>query len=340
VNHPVTDLSMNETPYPPLPSLSRLVEREAARLNRYPDHTVGALRSALAGRLAVPAERIVVGPGSAGLAQHLIQALGPDRDEVVYPSLSFEAYPLMIANAGARPVPVGPDGLGHDLAAMAAAVTGRTRAVLVCNPNNPTGTALRRTELLDFLDRIPPDVVVVIDEAYREFVTDPDVPDGVALLAGRDNVCVLRTFSKAYGLAALRIGYAVAPPRLAVAAGMLGALFFPTGPGQLAATAALEATAQTELAARCADLAEQRTRLRDRLTALGLPVPPSQANFLWLPLGGRSAPFVRHCRDAGILVRGYPEQGVRVTVGAAGENDRLVTVAGEFLAAGVPAGTS
>ena len=331
----MTDLSMNETPYPPLPSLARLVEREASRLNRYPDHTAGALQSALAARLAVPAERIVVGPGSAGLAQHLIQALGPHRDEVVYPSLSFEAYPLMIANAGARPVPVGPDGTGHDLAAMADAVTDRTRCVLICNPNNPTGSALRRAELVRFLDRIPPDVVVIIDEAYREFVTDPEVPDAISVLGDQANVCVLRTFSKAYGLAALRVGYAVTPPRIAAATRMVGAFFFPTGPGQLAAAAALAPSAEADLRVRCADLAGQRSRLHARLTALGLPVPPSQANFLWLPLGQRSASFVRWCRDAGILVRGYPELGVRVTVGTAEENDRLVAATEAFLAADV-----
>ena len=336
----VSDLSMNETPYPPLPNVRRIVEDGAGRINRYPDHATGALLAALSARLEVPQAQIVVGPGSAGLCQHLIQALGPQRGEVVHAVLSFEAYPLLIANAGARPVPVPLAGYRHDLAAMAAAVTPDTRCVLLCNPNNPTGAVLHRAEIDEFLDRLPPEVMVIVDEAYREFVTDPDVPDMVQHAKGRENVCVLRTFSKAYGLAALRVGYAVAPPGVATATRMLGGVFFPNSFGQAAAVASLDTVAEAGLATRCAELARYRQQLTERLLGLGLPVAPSEANFVWLPLGTDAEPFTERCRRAGILVRGYPGLGVRVTVGDTGANERLCAVASNFVSTGLSAGVS
>jgi len=326
-----TDLSMNETPYPPLPSLRQAVEEGAATLNRYPDRTAAALTAALASRLDVPQEAILVGPGSAGLCQHLVQAFGP-RPDVVHPALSFEGYPLIIRNAGANavPVPMAPgrgvpptDGYGHDLPAMAAAVTDRTRCVLICNPNNPTGAVLHRAELVEFLDRVPVDVPVVIDEAYRDFVTDPDVPDAMDLYRAYDNVCVLRTFSKSYGLAALRVGYAVVPPRVAPPVRMIGAVFFPNALAQSVALRSLETDVTAELTRRCATLVRARARLTAELRTLGLTVAPSEANFLWLPLGERAVPFAEAARRAGILVMALDGKGVRITVGSDDANDRL-----------------
>jgi histidinol-phosphate aminotransferase len=317
------DLSMNETPYPPLPSIRRLVTEAAATLNRYPDHGSSALVAALAERLGVGPDAILVGPGSAGLCQHLIQALGPKPD-VVHPALSFEAFPLIITNAGARGVPVPMAGYDHDLAAMAAAVTGQTRCVLLCNPNNPTGAALRSGELAEFLDRIPADMPVVIDEAYREFVTDPDVPDGMDLYRGRGNVCVLRTFSKAYGLAALRIGYAAVPPAVTPRARMAGATFFPGSLGQAAALASLDPEVTAEVTRRCAAVTAARARLADQLRGLGLTVAPSQANFVWMPLGAQARPFADMAAEAGILVRVIDGEGVRITIGSSEANGRLI----------------
>src|SRR6185437_8680252 len=231
VDRRLDDLSMNETPFPALPSIRRLVEDGAAELQRYPDRTAAALTAGLADWLGTPPETIVVGAGSAGLCQHLLQAMGP-KPEVVHPAPSFEGYPLFILNSGARAVPVPLDGYRHDLPAMAAAVTEQTRCVLLCNPNNPTGSVLHRAELAEFLDRIPADVPVLIDEAYRDFVTDDEVADGMELYRGRPNVVLLRTFSKAYGLAALRIGYAVLPAELSPPVRMIGAVFFPGALGQ------------------------------------------------------------------------------------------------------------
>ncbi|SCG33803.1 histidinol-phosphate transaminase [Micromonospora humi] len=328
------DLSMNETPYPPLPGVRRVVADGAAALQRYPDRTSSTLVSALSARLGVGPEAIVVGPGSAGLCQHLVQSLGP-RPEVVHAALSFEGYPLIVRNAGARAVPVPMDGYDHDLPAMADAVTDRTRCVLLCSPNNPTGAALRRDRVEAFLGRIPADVPVVLDEAYREFVTDPAAPDGMELYRSYDNVCVLRTFSKAYGLAALRVGYAVVPPRLAAAAALTGAVFFPNALGQAAAVASLAPDVTAELTHRCTELVASRTRLVGALRGLGVTVAPSEANFVWLPLGERAASFADRARAAGILVMALPGAGVRITVGSDEANDRLLAFVRSALAEGL-----
>jgi histidinol-phosphate aminotransferase len=316
------DLSMNETPYPPLPTLRRVVEDGAAFLNRYPDRAAGALTAGLARQLGVAPETILVGPGSAGLCQHMVQAFGPKPD-VVHAALSFEGYPLIVRNAGATSVPVPMDGYAQDLPAMAAAVTGSTRCVLICNPNNPTGSVLHRTELTGFLDRIPADVPVVIDEAYRHFVTDPDVPDAIDLYHAYPNVCVLRTFSKAYGLAALRIGYAVVPPRLAMPVRMVGLVYFPGALGQAAALRALAPDVTAELDERCATLVRARTQLIGDLRGLGVTVAPSEANFVWLPLGERATSFAEAAKAAGILVLALDGLGVRITVGSDEANSRL-----------------
>nr|BFE57622.1 histidinol-phosphate transaminase [Dactylosporangium thailandense] len=321
------DLSMNESPFPPIPAVLDAVREAAARLQRYPDFRSAELAAALAKHLDVPDGELVLGPGSAGLIQLLIQALDPGRDEIVHPALSFEGYPLMAANLRNRSVAVPLAGLTHDLDAMAAAVTERTRCVLLCNPNNPTGAVLTHAEITAFLARIPDDVVVIIDEAYREYVTDGDYADGLALHRAHDNVCVVRTFSKAHGLAALRVGYAVVPPRIAGPARMAGVLFYPGGLAQVAALACLEPGALDECARRCAELVGVRDRLAAALAAAGLPVAPTQTNFLWLPLGAGSDAFARRCAAAGILVRAFPEVGVRVTVGDEAGNDRLLAVA-------------
>ena len=320
------DLSMNETPYPPLPSIRRLVQDGAAELNRYPDRQSLALVAALAARLGVPEEAIVVGPGSAGLCQHLIQSFGPKPD-VVHAALTFEGFGLFVRNAGGRSVAVPMNGYGHDLPAMAAAVTDETRCVLLCNPNNPTGALLHRDEIEAFLDRIPADIPVVIDEAYREFVTDPDAPEGIDIYRAHENVCVLRTFSKAYGLAALRVGYAVLPPRMAPLARLIGAVFFPGRLSQAAALASLQPEVTGELMQRCDELAASRVRLTGQLRDLGLTVAPSEANFLWLPLGDQARPFAGRAREAGILVWLVDGEGVRITIGSDEANARLLEFA-------------
>ncbi|MBA2558944.1 MAG: histidinol-phosphate transaminase, partial [Propionibacteriales bacterium] len=235
-------LSSNENPYPPLPGVVDTVTSAAQSLNRYPDMAAGALHSALADKLGVDVGMLATGAGSVAVLYHLLQAACSDGDEVVYAWRSFEAYPIAVRVTGARDVQVGltPDAR-HDLSAMRDAVTAATKVVIVCTPNNPTGPVAHRDELLDLLDGVPPDVIVVIDEAYREFVADPDAIDGLEAAAGRDNVVVLRTFSKAYGLAGLRVGYAVAPPPIADAIRKCALPFGVSHVAQAAAIASLEA---------------------------------------------------------------------------------------------------
>lgn len=329
VDLPTVDLSMNESPFPPIPAVLDAVHSAAAQMQRYPDFRAAEAVAALAKHLGVPEAQLVVGPGSAGLTQLVIQALDPDRTEIVQPALSFEGYPLMAANVRNRAVRVPLAGLAHDLDAMADAVTERTRCVLLCNPNNPTGAVLTHAQIAGFLTRIPSEVVVIIDEAYREYVSDGAYADGLLLHGEHDNVCVVRTFSKAYGLASLRVGYAVVPAGIAEAVRMAGLLFYPGGLAQAAASACLDPQAQQECARRCAELRDTRDRLRADLIAAGLPVAPSEANFLWLPLGPDSERFALRCRAAGLIVRCFPGVGVRVTVGDEEANARVLAVAGD-----------
>ncbi|MGX7669457.1 histidinol-phosphate transaminase [Plantactinospora sp. DSM 117369] len=327
-------LASNEVPYGPLPGVVEAVAEAVAGAHRYPDMGVLALRAALAERHGVDPDRIATGCGSVALAEHLVRATCLPGDEVVYSWRSFEAYPIIAATSGATSVRVPNDaGHGHDLTAMAAAVTDRTRLILVCNPNNPTGTSLRRSELDRFLGSVPDDVLVVLDEAYREFVTDPEVPDGLAAYGDRPNVVVLRTFSKAWGLAGLRIGFLVGQPEVAAAVRKVVTPFSTSLAAQAGALAAL--TQADEVRRRCALVVTERDRvteaLRKRLPAgPTTTVPDSQANFVWLPLGDRSVPFAQACEARGIIVRPFAGEGVRVTVGTPAENDAFLAVADQL----------
>ncbi|MFG3496004.1 histidinol-phosphate transaminase [Streptomyces sp. NPDC047928] len=324
----VDKLSSNENPYPPLPSVLAAAREDIGAVNRYPDPACTELVAALAERLGVPGEHVVPGTGSVGVTHHLVRAAAGDGDEVLYAWRSFEAYPLITWAAGATPVQVPLRDERHCLDAMADAVTDRTRLVFLCNPNNPTGTVVRRDELERFLDRVPTDVLVVLDEAYREFVRDPDVPDGLDLHRERPNVAVLRTFSKAYGLARLRVGYAVAHPPVAAALRACAVPFGVSGPAQAAAVASLRPEAEAELRDRVDALVAERGRVTAGLRALGLTVPDSEANFVWLRLGARTAGFAEACEAEGVMVRPYGDEGVRITIGTPEENDRMLKAVG------------
>lgn len=253
-------LSSNENPYPPLPGVMESVTAAAASFNRYPDLACTVLIKELSERFGVPASHLATGTGSVGVAQQLVQATSGPGDEVIYAWRSFEAYPIItqISGATAVQVPLTPGDV-HDLDAMADAITERTRLIFVCNPNNPTGTVVKRAELERFLDRVPRDVLVVLDEAYREFIRDPEVPDGVELYRKRPNVCVLRTFSKAYGLAGLRIGFAIAHEPVAEA---LRKTAVPFGVSQLAQEAAIASLrAEDALLGRVGSLVCERLRV-------------------------------------------------------------------------------
>ncbi|MEW2165928.1 histidinol-phosphate transaminase [Streptomyces sp. NPDC007084] len=326
----VDKLSSNENPFPPLPSVVAAMREELGRVNRYPDPANGELVTRLSTRLAVPAENIVPGAGSLGVTRDLLCAAVGSGDEVVFAWRSFEAYPRLVWATGATPVQIPLRDERHDLTAMADALTSRSRLVLVCNPNNPTGTAVHRGELERFLDRVPGDVLVVLDEAYREFVDDTDVPDGIALQRDRPNVVVLRTFSKAYGLARLRVGYAVAHPPVAAALRACAVPFGVSGLAQAAARASLDA--EPELLERVGTLTAERARVIRALRAAGRPVPDSQANFVWLRLGAHTPAFAEACLTAGVMVRPFGDEGVRITIGTPEQNDRLLKIAGDWQA--------
>ncbi|MBV8539039.1 MAG: histidinol-phosphate transaminase [Pseudonocardiales bacterium] len=326
-------LASNEVPAGPLPSVIAAISVAAAGVNRYPDDQATALVDRLALRWDVPPTQLAVGCGSSMLCQQLVQATCGPADEVLFAWRSFELYPIITQVAGARlrTVPLRADH-SHDLAAMLGAITPATRLVFVCNPNNPTGTVVRGEELVAFLDAVPDGVLVVLDEAYHEFVTDPAVGDGMALYRrrgrDRDNLAVLRTFSKAYGLAGLRVGYCAAPEPVAAALGKVSVPFSVNSLAQVAALASLDV--EDELLARCRGVVAERARVRAELLALGYPVPDSQANFVWLPLGEQTATFTEHCLAHKIVIRPFPGDGARVTISDPSENDTFLAAAREW----------
>ncbi|MEW2547109.1 histidinol-phosphate transaminase [Streptomyces sp. NPDC047002] len=322
-------LSSNENPYPPLPGVMEQVAASAERLHRYPDLACTELTAELAGHFGVPAAHVATGTGSVGVAQQLVQATSGPGDEVLYAWRSFEAYPIIVQISGAASVqvPLTP-GEGHDLDAMAAAITERTRLIFVCNPNNPTGTVVRRAELERFLDKVPSDVLVVLDEAYREFNRDAEVPDGVEIYRDRPNMAVLRTFSKAYGLAGLRVGFAIAHEPVADA---LRKTAVPFGVSQIAQDAAVASLrSEEQLLLRVDALVKERDRVVGGLRAQGWTVPETHANFVWLRLGERTLDFAARCERAGVVVRPFAGEGVRVTVGEPEANDLFLGAAEEF----------
>jgi histidinol-phosphate aminotransferase len=321
-------LSSNESPYDPLPSVAAVIADSARHINRYPDNAAVALTEAIAGRFGVPADHIAVGCGSVGIAQQVLEAVGEPGAEVMYAWRSFEAYPYLTDLANATSVRVPLSDFSHDLPAMAKAITDRTRLIFICTPNNPTGTALKRAELTAFLDQVPADCLVVLDEAYVQYVRDPEVPDGLSLYAGRPNVAVLRTFSKAYGLAGLRVGFMIGPEPVAEAVRKTMLPFAVNSLAQAAAIASL--AAESELLERVEQVVKERDRVRQELLAQGWTVPPSEANFVWLPLGEDSAEFTDACDAAGVTVRPYLPDGVRVTIADPEANDAFLAAAASY----------
>ena len=322
-------LSSNENPYPPLPGVVEAATDAAAVMNRYPDLGSTALYDALSARLGVPVTDLAAATGSVALVYQLLAAFCDPGDEVVYAWRSFEAYPIAVTTAGATSVQVPLTAEGrHDLDAMAAAITPRTKVVMVCTPNNPTGPSVTQAELTAFLARVPSHVVVVVDEAYLEFVRMDDAVDGIATHRAHPNVVLFRTFSKAYGLAGFRVGYAVAAAPVAAA---LRAVSLPFGVSHVAQAAAIASLAAEDLLLeRVEALTVERARVVASLAQAGWHVPEPQGNFVWLSLAERTADFAAACDAAGIVVRPFAGEGCRVSIGEAEGNDRLLEVARSF----------
>ncbi|MFJ2061327.1 histidinol-phosphate transaminase [Streptomyces sp. NPDC087908] len=316
-------LDTNEMPYGPLPGVREAVTDHLLRLHHYPDLTAAPLTSALAAHYRLDPDTIAVGNGSAGLIEALVRGTTCTGDEVVFSWRSFEAYPLITTLAGAVPVPVprAPDH-GHDLPALLAAITPRTRLLILCNPSNPTGVYLPPEQVESFLDQVPAAVLVVLDEAYREFAapwstTVADRPNGTQ----RTNTVTLRSFSKAWGLAGLRVGWAHGAPELVRELRKCLVPFSVSSLAQVAAVAALRE--EHEMYRRVDEVIARRTRIAEELLTHAVGSPPSRGNFLWLPKGARSRRFADEALLAGFLVRAFDGEGVRITVGTEHDTTRL-----------------
>ena len=324
-------LASNETVFGPLPSVRAAIERATDVINRYPDNGSVALKAALAKHLSSATaadfapEHVAVGCGSVSLCQQLVQITSSVGDEVVFGWRSFELYPPQAQVAGATDIKVQLTDHTFDLYAMLAAVTERTRLIFICNPNNPTSTVVDPDALTRFVQAVPSDALIAIDEAYVEYIRDGMLPDSLGLVRTHSNVVVLRTFSKAYGLAGLRVGYAVGHPDVITALDKVYVPFTATSVSQAAAIASLDAA--DELLARTDAVVAERVRVSAALRDAGFTLPPSQANFVWLPLGPRTRDFVEQAANARIVVRPYGTDGVRVTIGAPEENDTLLRFA-------------
>jgi len=324
-------LASNENPYPPLPSVLDVVARAAADANRYPDMLATGLTAAIGAHDGVPQEHVVAGPGSVGVLSQVLTAAAGDGDEVVHAWRSFEAYPIVVRLSGATPVPVPLTADGrHDMPALAAAVTERTRLVVVCSPNNPTGPVVTAAEMDELLAAVPSDVLVVLDEAYRAFVRPgAGAPDAVALHLAHPNLVVLRTFSKAYGLAALRVGYAIGASSVLDAARSTAIPLAVTAQGQAAALASL--AHEEELLARVDRIAVLRDQVWRSLVDQGWEPPLAQGNFVWLPTGEHTAHAAEVFEAHGLVVRAFAPEGVRITIGEPESVERLLRAAREVL---------
>ena len=329
----VVKLASNEGPFPPFPSALEALERASLELNRYPDGGVWALRSELAERNGVSFDELVVGAGADGIIDLLAQATLEPGDDVVCGWPSFPSYVLTAAKVGAEVRRVPLRNHTYDLEGLLAAVGPRTKLVYVCHPNNPTGTANGRAELVAFLDRLPEHVLCVIDQAYFEYIDDPAYADGIELFREGRRLVVLRTFSKIYGLAGLRVGWAAAPADVATATSKVRRAFDVSATAQAAALASLDDAA--EIASRRQLNAAGLERLSEILRGQGLdPAGPARGNFLFADVGGGRGLFERLLRE-GIIVRpldgfGAPE-AIRVTVGTPEENELFAVALGHVL---------
>ncbi|WP_181723054.1 MULTISPECIES: aminotransferase class I/II-fold pyridoxal phosphate-dependent enzyme [Nocardia] len=331
-------LDLNENPYSPLPSVREALVRALASANRYPEFLPRRLPELIADKVGCSPEHITVGPGATGVIMHLLQELVTPGDHVVMAAPTFEGYPLLTGTVGGQAVSVPLTADGHqDLPAMAAAVGDRTRLIVVCSPHNPTGTILTHREFDDFLSIIPPPITVLLDEAYREFVTADERIDVATLMDRYPNLLVMRTFSKAFGLAALRIGYALGPVETLA---RIRRWQVPFGMHALS-DAAVQACfhAEEELATRTAAITGERIRLSTALGELGLSIPASSGNFVYLhvPEPESLTRLTRTFDRASIQVKHYPT-GIRITIGDGSATDAVIAavVRGGANALGIP----
>lgn len=321
-------LASNENPEPPLTAIVDAVTAAARVAHRYADHRATAVRERLASWLGVDAASVTVGAGSVGLLQQLFLTFIDAGDEVVYPWRSFEVYPVYTKLMGGKETTT-PLNAQHafDLDALAAAITPATRMVLLATPNNPTGTALRVSEMRQLLQGVSPSTVFVIDEAYREFL-DPSFGDPVKELVPEfPNVVVTRTFSKAHGLAGIRVGYAIGHPEVVSSIDKTLFPFAVNGLAQAAAIAAIDN--EDQINARVRTILGERSRVIASLKSDGWTMPDAQANFVYLPLGADSDSIYLEMEKRGVVTRPFSNEGIRITIGSVEENDRFLRTLAE-----------
>ena len=322
-------LSSNENPSPTHPAILAAIAE--SNLNRYPDGAATELRARLAERAGVSIDEVHVGAGSSSILYQLVQAAAGAGDEVIYAWRSFEAYPGIVTVAGATSVQI-PNlpGGHHDLDAMAAAITDRTRVIIVCSPNNPTSTIVTTAQFTAFMAKVPPTVLVILDEAYFEFVTDPHAVSGLVEVQNHPNLVVLRTFSKAFGLAGLRVGWTVGASYILDAARSAAIPLSVTEPAQRAALAALEVEA--DLLSGVDELIERRGRIHAGLAAAGLTVPEPHGNFVWVAAGAETSAVAAVLEDDGIVGRVLGTDGIRISIGEEESVERLLDSAARVVA--------
>ncbi|MFS4093805.1 histidinol-phosphate transaminase [Streptomyces sp. AF1A] len=317
-------LALNESPYPPLPSVREAMHRVVAQAHRYPQFRPDDLTERIAAWCRVTPDRVVVGSGSVGVALQLLRAVVRPGDSVAYAWRTFDAYPLLAEMVGARPVPVPlTPGGDQDLGALLAALDDRSRVVVLCSPHNPTGSLVTADALSAFLRQVPRRVTVLLDEAYVEFARDTGLPDARTLLDAHPNLLVLRTFSKAYGLAALRVGYGLGSPRLVERIRRQQLPFGINAVAAAAVRASLEAESEVRL--RVDSVVAERERLRGELVSLGWQVRPGHANSVWLAAPDPVDAGAVALTVAGVQARHYPGEGLRLTVGDRNANDTVLT---------------
>jgi histidinol-phosphate aminotransferase len=331
----IAQLASNESPFPPHPKVVEAIERAAGSMHRYPDPDATLLRRRIAERYDAEPGRVAVGNGSCEILLAAAEALCEPGAEILYGWPAFSMYPYLAALTGAREVKVPLDRDDtHDLEAMATEITAATQLVLVCNPNNPTGTHLPAAAIAAFCERVPPHVTVVLDEAYVEFQVDDDPDASLDLLRDFPNLVVLRTFSKCYGLAGLRVGYAIGSAGFRAA---VDAVRQPFSVNALAQAAGAEAILhQDDVERRVTSTIAERLRVEEALRGMGLRTAETQANFSWIDLGDADeAAIVAGLADRRIAVRPGTPLGapghLRVTYGTGAENDRFLSVFGELL---------
>lgn len=335
-NVPPYKLSSNENPYGPVEPVREVIRgfADGGQVLRYPETTYAKLRATIAKTFGINADDITVGAGSLGALTQLIYTYAGanedgSADEVIIPWRSFEAYPIVIRTAGAKDVqvPVKADG-SIDLDGMREAITDKTRVILLCTPNNPTGPVLHTQEVDDFIASVPPHIMVVIDEAYIEFVRDDNAVNGLEMLEKYPNVVVLRTFSKAHGLANLRVGYSVSRPEITKYLRVIATPFATSTLAEEAAIASLEHLDDVHL--RVENVVKERERVITKLREIGYDVPESHANFVWMALGDKTPLLVDACNAQSLSVRGFGNEGARVSIGEVEANDRFLEIVEEM----------